>query len=119
MTADELLSLASGLGLQIRLSPDGDLRLHGPRQAVTPSLLALLQRPGHREVLRERLATRRIVLLATDGSMEKVLAAVASGEELARLRAECSHHAGRVLVAEWLDTTHGRRQWVRFLTKFG
>jgi hypothetical protein len=119
MTAHELLSLASGLGLQIRLSPDGELRLHGLRQAVTPSLLALLQRPGHREALQEHLATRRIVLLAADGSMEKVLAAAAPGEEFARLHAECSHHPGRVLAAEWLDTTHGRHEWVRFLTKFG
>jgi hypothetical protein len=119
MTADDLLSLASALGLQIRLSPDGELRLHGPRQAVTPSLLALLQRPGHREVLRERLATRRLVLLAADGSMEKVLAAVAPGEEFARLHAECSRHPGRVLAAEWLDITHGQHEWVRFLTKFG
>jgi hypothetical protein len=87
MTADDLLSLASGLGLKIRLSPDGELRLHGPRQAVTPSLLALLQRPGHREALQERLATRRIVLLAADGSIEKVLATVAPGEEFARLHA--------------------------------
>jgi hypothetical protein len=119
MTADELLSLVSGLGLQIRLSGDGELRLHGPRQAVTPSLLSLLQRPGHREDLRERLSTRRIVLLANDGSLEKVLAAIAPGHEFARLYAECSHYPGRVLAAEWLDTTHGRHQWVRFLTKFG
>lgn len=118
MTADELLSLVSGLGLRIRLSADGELRLHGPRQAVTPSLIALLQRPGHREDLRERLATRRIVLLAKDGSMEKVLAQVALGEEFARLYAECSQQPGRVLAAEWLDTTHGRHQWIRFLTKF-
>jgi hypothetical protein len=61
MTADDLLSLASGLGLKIRLSPDGELRLH----------------------------------------------------------AECSLYPGRVLAAEWLDTTHGRHEWVRFLTKFG
>jgi hypothetical protein len=118
MTADELLSLVSGLGLHIRLSAEGELRLHGPRQAVTPSLLALLQRPGHRELLREHLATRRIVLLAKDGSMEKVLAAVAPGEEFTRLHAECSHHPARVLAAEWLDTTHGQHQWIRFLTKF-
>jgi hypothetical protein len=97
MTADELLSLVSGLGLQIRLSGDGELRLHGPRQAVTPSLLSLLQRPGHRESLHERLSTRRIVLLANDDSLEKVLAAIAPGHEFARLR-----NAATTLAASWL-----------------
>jgi len=59
-----------------------------------------------------RAVARRIVLLAPDGAVERVLALPAASRAHATLRRLASAHPGRTVAAEWQQ---GRR-WVRYLT---
>lgn len=65
-----------------------------------------------RLITANRPAQRRIVLLAPDGTVERVLAEPVAAkviDELRRLRAE---YPGRSLAAEWQQ----RGKWIRWIT---
>jgi hypothetical protein len=63
------------------------------------------------------MSTRRIVLLAADGSVESLLSLVEPGEEFAALRTAADQHPGRSVAAEWCATVSGQPDWRRVLTR--
>lgn len=118
MKLDDLLGKIRGRGLDIVFDVDGQPRVKGDKEMLTPALVRLLKL--RREEVIRKLGPKpeqRIVLLAEDGSVEKVLAECGNGEEREKLRGLAEQWTGRTLAAEWLRKRHGKEDWVRFLTK--